>query len=218
MKVYFISGLAADRRVFKNIHLPVGYEPVFLDWIRPMKNESMKMYAFRLAEKINRNEKFILLGLSMGGMIASEIAKKFKPVATILISSASSHKQFPVRFKVAYFLRLHKVIPVRVFKSASIVKRIFTTESAADKTVLREIIKDSDPVFIRWALGAILQWKNEELPEPLWHIHGSNDEVLPYRPTVPTHVIDQGTHLMIMSKAAELNKLLEKLLPPITDK
>ena len=41
MKIYFISGLAADRRIFKNLRLPDGFEPVYLDWISPLKDESL---------------------------------------------------------------------------------------------------------------------------------------------------------------------------------
>jgi pimeloyl-ACP methyl ester carboxylesterase len=212
MKVYFISGLAADRRVFKHILLPAGYVPIYLDWIKPDKNEKLQEYALRLAKGIDVTEKFVLIGLSMGGMIALEIAKKYTPVATILISSASTHKQFPRHFKIAYFFRLHKVVPPGFFKSTSMAKRLFVRENASDKMILREIIKDSDPAFIRWALGAILQWRNEEVPEPLWHIHGTNDRTLPFRNTRPTHTIQKGTHLMIMSRAGELNKFLLEIL------
>lgn len=54
MKVYFISGLAADSRVFKHVVLPPGYEPIYIDWINPLTAESLQDYALRLAEKINR--------------------------------------------------------------------------------------------------------------------------------------------------------------------
>lgn len=154
----------------------------------------------------------------MGGMIASEIAKKYKPVTTILVSSVSSHKEFPRRFRVANFLRLHRFVPARFFKSASIMKRLFTSESAADKLVIRQVIRESDPAFIRWALGAILQWKNEEVPDPLWHIHGSSDEILPIKNAKPTHVIKKGTHLMVMSRADELNRFIEEALSAIKNK
>lgn len=216
MKVYFISGLAADRRVFKNIHLPVGYVPAYLDWIPARKNESLESYACRLAENIDTSEKFAVIGLSMGGMIAAEIAKKYKPVTTILLSSVSSHQQFPVRLKLAYHARLHKLVPVNFLKSVSFIKRLFTSERPEDKKVLQQIIKDSDPDFIRWAVGAILKWRNEEIPNNLWHIHGSKDEVLPIKNTQPTHVISRGTHLMVMSRAHELNKLLKELLDSAT--
>jgi hypothetical protein len=76
MKAYFISGMAADARVFRHIRLPEGYEPVYLDWIDPVPHESLRSYALRLAERIDKNHPFILLGLSFGGMLGTEIAKK----------------------------------------------------------------------------------------------------------------------------------------------
>ncbi|MBC7849623.1 MAG: hypothetical protein H7Y31_07800, partial [Chitinophagaceae bacterium] len=53
MKVYFISGLAADRRVFKNIVLPDEHEIVHLDWITPLKGESLREYSQRLSSPID---------------------------------------------------------------------------------------------------------------------------------------------------------------------
>jgi pimeloyl-ACP methyl ester carboxylesterase len=212
MKVYFISGLAADSRVFKYIKLPPGYEPVYLDWIPPQHKETLEAYSVRLSASINKSEPFVLLGLSMGGMIATEIAKRSKPQACILLCSVPTHKHFPSHFKWAYFLRLHKLMPVRIIKLASLLKRGFTADNKEDKQLLKEVIKDSDPVFIRWAMHAILSWKNEVIPKPLWHIHGSNDEILPIRFTQPTHRVAGGNHLMIMSKARELNSFLEEVL------
>lgn len=213
MKVYFISGLAADSRVFKHIKLPVGHEAVYLDWIEPGKNESLQQYAYRLAEKINPSREFALIGLSMGGMMATEIAKLYKPAVTILLSSVPTNAHLPSYFKWAYRLGLHKVVPVGLLKTASILKRGLTPDSPEDKQVLKQVIKDSDPRFIKWAMQAILSWKNEEVPQPYWHIHGTKDEILPLKYTSPTHLIAGGNHLMIMSKANELNSLLKELLP-----
>jgi hypothetical protein len=41
MKVYFISGLGADERVFQRLELP-GIEQVHLGWISPTKKKSLK--------------------------------------------------------------------------------------------------------------------------------------------------------------------------------
>ena len=87
MKVYFISGLAADSRVFKHIQLPSGYQAHYLDWITPLPNESLKGYALRLSEAIDLKEPFVIAGLSMGGMIATEIANIYQPAACILFCS-----------------------------------------------------------------------------------------------------------------------------------
>lgn len=215
MKVYFISGLAADRRVFRNIRLPEGYETVYLDWITQLPGESLESYAARLAKKIDTTEKFVLIGLSMGGMIASEIAKTHHPQLTILISSVPVYSHFPRRFRLARKLKMHRLIPVSMFKSASVIKRLFAPESREDKQVLLQLVKESDPAFIKWALGAILHWKNETVPIPMAHIHGSKDEILPVRYTRPTHIIAKGTHLMVMNRAAEVNNLLKDLLESV---
>lgn len=212
MNVYFVSGLAADRRVFKNIRLPEGCAPVFLDWIPPYKNESLQQYALRLAEGIDTAEPFALIGLSMGGMISAEIARRYKPVLTILISSVPGSDQLPFYFKAAASLHLHKLVPVKLVKKAAKFKRVFTTETAEDKEILHNIINESDDKFISWAMGAILNWKGESLPAPYIHIHGTHDEVLPMRFTTPTHVISKGGHLMVMNRAKDINNILQQAL------
>ena len=185
---------------------------IHLEWISPHKNEALSNYAQRLAEKIDTTESFALVGLSMGGMIAAEIAKQFPPAVTILLSSVPVNTQLPFYFKWAYRLRLHKMVPVGLLKSASAIKRGFAPDSAEDKLVLKQVIKESNPAFIRWAMQAILSWKNDAIPQPCWHIHGTKDEILPLKYTKPTHIIEGGNHLMIMSKAAQLNKILKELL------
>ena len=133
MKTYFISGMAADSRIFCHIRLPQGYEAVHLEWIKPEKNESLASYALRLAQRIDTSEPFVLIGLSFGGMLASEIAKRYKPAMTVLISSIPISSHLPGYFKVAAKLRLHKVVPVSLLKTAASMKRMFTRETNEDK-------------------------------------------------------------------------------------
>ena len=212
MKVYFISGLAADERAFKHIVLPPEHEIVHLQWISPLKKEPLSSYALRLAEKINTNEKFSVIGLSFGGMIASEIGKHLNPEHTILISSIPSSQHLPVYYKLARILRLHKIVPVSFIKRASILKRLFTTETSEDKRMLRIMIRDTDNRFISWAIHALLTWDNKVLPQNFIHLHGAHDEILPKRFTKPTHVLPKAGHLMVMNHAAEINVILRKVL------
>jgi pimeloyl-ACP methyl ester carboxylesterase len=212
MKVYFISGIAADRRVFKNIRVPAHCEIIYLNWIAPKKKESLSEYALRMAAKINTEEPFSLVGLSMGGMVASEIARQFKPVHTIIISSVPSSEDFPVYFKWASKLGFHKLVPVSLGKSYSIIKRLFTAETKEDKEILKKIIRESDPKLTRWSVDAIVNWKTTELPASFIHIHGTKDEVLPIRFTQPTHKIVNGGHMMIMNRADEINRILQEIL------
>ncbi len=215
MNVYFISGLAADCRVFKHIKLPAGFNTVYLDWIAPLKNESLQSYAYRMAEKIDTSQPFALAGLSMGGMIATEIANKFAPATCILLSSVPTHHQMPGYFKWAFLLKLHRMVPIGLLQKVSILKRGLAPDSHEDRTLLKQVIKDSDPAFIRWAMHAILCWKNEIVPASLWQIHGDRDGILPIRFARPTHSVRGGNHLMIMSRAKELNAFLSEALVPL---
>lgn len=212
MKAYFISGLGADRTVFRNISLPSSFEPVYLDWIEPRENESLSSYASRLSAAIDATEPFVLIGLSLGGMLAVEISKTLPPEKLILISSIPCEKHLPKMYKWAGRLRLQKLVPVKFFKQASIIKRLFTSESREDKIFLREMIRKTDPKFIKWAMNAILHWDNNNLPEKCVHIHGSGDGILPVTCTHPTHIIPKGGHLMIMNKSKEINKILSDIL------
>ena len=85
MKIYAIPGLGADARVFANVqrYLPL----TIIDWKPNEANESIENYAGRMASEIPKNEPFILLGLSFGGVIAQEICRILKPEKLILLSS-----------------------------------------------------------------------------------------------------------------------------------
>ena len=211
MNVYFISGLGADRSIFKYIKLPPGHEAVHLDWIPPLPGETLAGYALRLARKIDLSTPFSLVGLSFGGMIAVEIAKKTSPLFTIIISSIPSIAHLPGYFRIAGRLRLHKLIPVFFIQRAAILKRFFTTETPADKKQLKAMIRNSDARFIKWAMHAILTWDNTGIPAQLIHIHGAQDKILPRRYTQPTHTISGG-HLMVLNRAEEINAVLCEVL------
>lgn len=212
MKVYFIPGLGADKRVFNHIRLPDGFEMVHLDWLKPEADETLPHYAARLGEQIEREEPWGLVGLSFGGMLATEISRIYRPEKTIVIASITSPAQLPKYYKLAAPLNLHKILPVGIFKNASLARRIFTTETSEDKELLRRIISESDPGFIRWALGAILNWKSTAASAGIYHIHGSGDHLLPVKYVHPTHLINGGGHLMVMNRAEEVNRVLGEIL------
>lgn len=212
MNVYFIPGLGADRRVFKNLLLPEGFNPVYVDWIKPMPEESLSSYAHRLYQSFQPNHPYVLVGLSMGGMIASEIARIDPPETLVLISSIPNSQCLPPYYRKAAAINLHRLIPVSLFKSLAVMKRFFTTETPEDKRMLKAMIRAVDPSFIYWALEAILSWKMEEpIPNHI-HIHGSGDMLLPIRYIKPTYVIPGGGHLLVMNRAGEVNKILSEVL------
>ncbi|HJS53173.1 MAG TPA: alpha/beta hydrolase [Chitinophagaceae bacterium] len=212
MKAYFISGLGADKKAFQKIKLPAGYEPVYLDWITPEKNESLSNYALRFSSLIKNDDAFVLIGLSFGGMLACEIARLRKPLKTIIISSIGASNELPWYFKRAGRIGLHKAVPIKLLKAGTIFKNLMGAASKADKAIIINYAKFADPVLVRWSLDAIVNWDQPERLPGIIHLHGSNDHMLPIKYTRPDFVIKNGGHLMVFNKADEVNKILNEVL------
>lgn len=80
------------------------------------------------------------------------------------------------------------------------------------KKLLHQIIRESDIRFVRWAISAILHWKNMTIPGNIIHVHGSADKLLPCRYVKADYVIEGGTHVMTLDKHPEISRLLQQLI------
>ncbi|HVS97817.1 MAG TPA: alpha/beta hydrolase [Puia sp.] len=215
MKIYFIPGMGADHRVFTYVRLPEGYEPFYIQWIDPLRRESLGDYAARLLQQIDTTQPFVLAGVSMGGMLCVEIAKLVRPVCTVLISSVPVSAHLPKMYRLAGKLGLDRLVPAALLKFAAIVKHSLLMYPHRDRRLMRQIIRDTDDRFLYWSLRTILEWKNEWVPQPLYHIHGKRDEVLPCRLTTPTHVVKKGGHMIVVSRPETVNAFLGEVLPTL---
>ncbi|UZR94880.1 hypothetical protein [Chondrinema litorale] len=124
MKIYAISGLGADERVFK--YLKLDCELIPLHWIKPQKNESIESYALRLSKNIDtKQETFGILGVSFGGLIATEITKVLNPKFTILISSAETKGELRSIYRVFGKTHLIRLIPPIFFGLPTFIQPFF---------------------------------------------------------------------------------------------
>ncbi|MCB0479432.1 MAG: alpha/beta hydrolase [Crocinitomicaceae bacterium] len=207
MKIYTISGLGADSRLFQNLQLEG--EIINLEWIQPTQYESLKSYALRLAEKINKEEKFVLIGLSFGGMVATEIAKKYKPEKLILISSVPTRKELRPLYRFIGQTQINKLIPTMTMnQNAKLLAKIFGTKEVA---VLDAILKGSNPRFTKEFINMILNWNNSQIPENIVRIHGEKDLILPC-PQNPDLKIEKGGHLIILDNHKEVSDFIDQKL------
>lgn len=211
MTVYFIAGLGANRRAFDYLDLS-WCQPVFLDWIPQKKNESLRAYALRFRLKITEPNP-VIVGVSFGGMLTTEMAKADRNVTAIIISSNKTHKEFPGYLRMWRHFPVYKWASPGLMKfSGRLTKDLIGPTGKMQKQTFLKILEETDPVFTAWAIDAILHWRNNVVPENLIHIHGTADRLLPFRFVQPHHVVKGGKHIMIMDKAAEVSKLLKMLL------
>ena len=209
--VYVFSGLGADKRVFQNMDFS-EYNTIFVEWILPIKNESIENYSKRLSEQIN-HQKPILIGLSFGGIIATEIAKIIDTEKIILIASAKNFNEIPNYYRFAGKLKIHKLLPSKLLKIPNVLSYwFFGIQKKTDKIILKEILKDTNEEFLKWAIDKIVTWKNTVKHNNLVHIHGTQDRILPIKNINYDLKVENGGHFMTLNKAVELTKIVRNEL------
>ncbi len=205
--VYIFSGLGADKRVFQKMDFS-ECNANFVEWIMPNENEKIESYAQRLTGQIY-HEKPILVGLSFGGIIATEIAKIIETEKVILIASAKNQTEIPNYYRIAGKLKLHKLLPAKLMKMPNFISFwFFGAENETDKKILSEILKDTNEKFLKWAIDKIVTWKNENGNSI--HIHGTSDRILPIKFVKWNIKVENGGHFMTLNKASELTKIVRK--------
>ena len=209
--IYFVSGLGADRRIFQWLRAD-GYRPIHIDWIAPKRREPIEDYTNRLIEQIE-DENPIVVGLSFGGMIAVEIAKQIPTEKVVLLSSVRDKQEIPFYFKLFKFFPLHRVFPFKsvLFAFYWLAYWLFSPEGADQKKLLKTILIETDPHFLRWALHKVVVWQNQEVPDNLVQVHGKRDRIFPYRYVRPDYTVENSGHLMVMNRAEEISNLLKEL-------
>ncbi|HEY0299232.1 MAG TPA: alpha/beta hydrolase [Arachidicoccus sp.] len=214
MKVYFISGLGANEKIFQRIQLPEGFEPVYLNWINPLNDETFESYARRLAQQIESGTDFILIGLSLGGMIAVEMNKFLAPKLTILISSAVNKNELSSWTLFLGILGISNLITERMYHTNSFYTDNFLgIKSVEDHALQKEMLSKAPIEFFHWAIPKIVRWQNEFIPERLLRIHGTKDKIIPFKNAEGIIAIKDGTHFMVFNRANEINKILSEELP-----
>jgi len=210
-KVYFISGLGADKRVYSFLDLSFC-EPVYIDWITPVDKESLEHYALRLRKQIPEAHPTIV-GLSFGGMLATEMAKTDADIKAIIISSNKTANEFPSYLRIGRYFPFYKWMPGKMMKrSAHWIKWVFGKNGKEQKKVFLDIIRDTDTDFTKWAIDAILHWNNKIAPQNVIHLHGTADRLLPHRLVKANYIVEGGNHVMPMDSHEEVSALLKKLI------
>ena len=213
MTIYFLSGLGADERAFKNIRVPAGYEMRHIP-LEPLDGqETFEAYCRKLAAHIDSSKPFILAGLSFGGMAAIEISKFMKPEKLILISTIVTRNEIPRLYRMAGKLKIERFLPAALIPvSLPFLYWFFSPADKAARELIASFLEQSDPAYLRWAFGHISRWQNENILTPHIRIHGSRDKVFPIKLIHAGHVIKGSGHLSVLTDAEEINQILRKEL------
>lgn len=210
--VYLLPGLGATGEAFSKLEFS-ECERVTIKWLKPKAKEDLPAYAKRLSKQIKDPENSILCGLSFGGIVSVELAKILPLYKTIIISSVKTRKEFPNTIKMARFLPLHKMISAEVVSKFSFWYWVpFGSTTAEDKLLIKSMVDIMDGPFTDWCANQAVYWKNKEVPENLFHIHGTADRIFPFFHIKNYIKIKGGTHFMIVNRADEINEHIKEIL------
>lgn len=214
-KLYLIPGVATDHRIFAALHLP-HYEVVYLDWMQPLRNESLAAYAQRMLAHLQGDEAPILIGYSFGGIVAQEMAKLLPHATVILISSIKSYTERPLGMMLTSYLGLHRFFPAEIGKEFRFAYTWMNDpQDAVERAFIRLMKDELNHHHTDWAIDKAVNWRHNGHIPRLYHIHGDNDRIFPIRYIRNCIPVRGGTHLMLLNKGPEIGRHIHRIVQAI---
>ncbi|QNM86177.1 alpha/beta hydrolase [Polaribacter pectinis] len=212
--IYFVPGLAAGPEIFEHLELsPEKYTFHYLKWIKPLAlEESISNYAMRMSDEI-KEENPVLVGVSFGGIMVQEISNFIDAKKVIIISSVKTSDELPKRFKMAKFTKAYKFFPTNIVTNFEDYAKYFLGKSLKKRAkIYKKYLSVRGKTYLNWSISSVLNWKQDKPKENLVHIHGTKDHVFPIKHIKDAIEIKGGTHVMILTKAKKISKIIDESL------
>jgi hypothetical protein len=209
MRVLLITGFALDRRAFLPLDLPDGFET--FDLIPVRKGETLRAYALRMAGEIGLKPGDVIGGVSLGGMLALEMARAIEVRGALIIASATHPRHIRKRFKMW--------APIAPFAPDFAISRLFRLIPAVlawqkmlsppDQALLADIMGRFPPDLLRAFPPMISRWPGCRPPARFRHLHATGDWLI--RPAGDPQTLDlirAHNHLITVSHPREVREWL----------
>ena len=192
--IYVLPGMGATPQMYAGPWREIP-DCCFLDWPAGGKEKSISDLALRMIDNAAIPDGATLVGSSLGGMVACEIAQIRRIERVFLIGSARKKEEMNTFLRLLY--PLIDWVPMVAFQRAC----------GGFPTVLGQMIRQSDPEFLRNMSRAIFEW--DGLPPgvtTVHRIHGRRDLMIP--PPGDGEALLDGGHLIAMTHATECVRFL----------
>lgn len=211
--IYLFPGQGADYRLFKNLEFDSSYSVHYIEYPIPKKKETLPEFAQRFIGQIDTTKTFVLIGVSLGGMICTELADLLKPEKVIIISSAKSFHELPIRYNFQKKIPLNKIMPKRLLKGgARILAPLVEKDRKLEKDVCSDMLKQKHPLYMKRSIDMIINWNRKTHQSTIIHIHGDKDKTIPIKNLKADFTVPQGSHMMVLTMADQINPILYKIL------
>lgn len=212
-KVYLFPGEGSDERIFAKFSFDSTYEVAHVTLPEPEEGMSMKAYAKVISSQIDTNGTYIFIGVSLGGMIAQEIAEYTQPEKIIIISSAKNRKELPFRYRFQRTVPINKLVSGKATKRGALfLQPIVEPDRKLHAEVFNSMLGSKSPEYYKRTVNMILNWDRTKVNNAVIHIHGDNDHTLPIRHVKADYTIAGGSHMMTLTRGDEINTLIQSIL------
>lgn len=214
-RIYLIPGQGSDYRIFKNLELDTTfYKMEYVHWQIPEEGETMAGFAHKMAKQIDTSEPFVLIGVSLGGMVAVEMNQFLNPEKVIIVSSAKCRDELPFQYRFQNVIPVYRALPAEWIKSLSFVAQpIFEPDRRLEKETCEAMLNAKSPVFLRRTINMIVNWDQENCSPPnVFHIHGDNDHTIPMKNVDCNIIVENGSHMMMLTQTRSVQKAIEMIL------
>ncbi|HEX2618219.1 MAG TPA: alpha/beta hydrolase [Flavobacteriales bacterium] len=210
MTIYLLPGVGCDERLFDRLSLE-GLDVVKLSWPEFRTGGTLTSIAEELKDRVNAEEPHVLIGVSMGGMVAQELALLTHPQKVVLISSWTGPAEWPWLVRVNKALGLQRTIREWSVRMVWPLKRLIDQREQSIDQLLWDMARKQGARQLRRGTDAIMRWPGSRWTGPLVRIHGDKDIVTPLRFPVD-HLVKGGQHVMVLTRADEISALLRREL------
>jgi hypothetical protein len=175
---HFYPGMGATSSMFGELWRK-EFDGQFHDWPEWRGETSITDIAKRIIEEHKIESGDTVIGTSLGGIVACEIANLIDLERVVLIGSAKSKEEIN-----RILSTLHPLIDLAPIP-------FIQMSSGKLPNDLAEMFSHSDPAFIRNMSKAIFAWEGFDSEVPVLRIHGTKDLVIPNTKET-NHEIDGG--------------------------
>lgn len=213
-KIYLIHGQGSDGRLFSKLNLNAAFDTFCLNLPVPAKGTKMQSFAQQLIPKIDTSGPFILIGVSLGGMVAAELNDILHPLQTIIISSAKNNNELPKRYKFMRAFPLYKLFPAGFLKASSFMMQpLVEPDRKKEKAIFKSMLRKKDKYFLKRTIPMIVNWdKKCNNGKVLMHIHGTKDHTIPIKNITESIAITNGSHMMVLTQAELISEKINEIL------
>lgn len=217
MRIVMLPGMGVDARLFAP-QWAAGLKFESPPMPMPEPGDSMARYARRVRDQIGLDGPCIVGGVSLGGMVACELARITQARCVLLVGSCAHRRAIPRYYwPVEWFSRIVPDFLIR--RRAVISARLlmhFEGLTLEQCQLVRTMATETPVTKLRRYARMILTWEAPRAyPCPIHHIHGDKDLVIPLRRVQPEAIVAGGGHLINMTHPLEVNTFLARHLEPL---